>query len=157
MGKTALLIRYNDNRFQTDYKATLGFDIFIKKFSKKGTKYSLAIWDIAGQEKLESLRTSYLEGAHAAILIFDVTNRDSFKNINNWLNDLIKVAGKIPFILVGNKIDLVEEIKVTSDEGEKLATQIKAINFYETSAKTGQNVNEIFEEISNAVHNKFSN
>ena len=152
VGKTALLVRYVDDRFITDYRATLGFDISMKKLFHSGTEFSIAIWDIAGQEKLEKLLGSYLEGSQGAILIYDVTNSESFKNINIWLNNLRKFGGEVPFILVGNKIDLIDEIQIRGEEGGELMKKIKASTFYETSAKTGEKVNKIFQDIAIKIY-----
>ncbi|MFX0140538.1 MAG: Rab family GTPase, partial [Candidatus Hodarchaeota archaeon] len=151
-GKTALITRYLDNKFITDYKATLGFDIFIKKITNAKAEYSLAIWDLAGQEKYTTLKQSYYEGAQGVIMVYDVTNPESYKNIIQWLTELQKVVKTIPIILVGNKIDLVDEIKIASEDGKRLEIRIKAINFYETSAKTGHNVDIIFEEIAETIN-----
>ncbi len=152
VGKTALITQYIDNRFITDYKATLGFDIFIKKIIGSKAEFSLAIWDLAGQEKYTSLKQSYYEGAQGIIMVYDVTDRESYKNIIQWLTELQKVVKTIPIMLVGNKIDLTDEIKINTEDGQRLKTRIKAINFYETSAKTGHNVNTIFEELADIIN-----
>ncbi|NVM02079.1 MAG: GTP-binding protein [Candidatus Helarchaeota archaeon] len=152
VGKTALITRYVDNRFITDYKATLGFDIFIQKIKSSKVEFSLAIWDLAGQEQYTSLKQSYYEGAQGVILVYDVTNLESYKNIIQWLTDLGKVVKAVPITLVGNKIDLTDEIKITTEDGKRLEARIKAMKFYETSAKTGQNVNIIFEELAETIN-----
>lgn len=156
MGKTALIVRYIDNKFNADYKATLGFEISVKAVANKESNYTLAIWDIAGQDQLAELRRSYIEGAQGAILVYDVTNRESFQDINFWIDQLYKYAGVVPFILVGNKIDLADEIDVTTEEGKKFANLKRVNKFHETSAKTGESVNEIFKEISDIVHKHLS-
>ena len=154
VGKTALITRYIDNRFITDYKATLGFDIFIKKISNDKTEYSLAIWDLAGQEKYTSLKQSYYEGAQGIIMVYDVTNEESYRNVIQWLTDLHKIVKLVPIILVGNKIDLSDEIKIATEDGKRMEARIKAIKFYETSAKTGENVSIIFEDLAEKIHKK---
>ncbi|MFX1451079.1 MAG: Rab family GTPase [Promethearchaeota archaeon] len=154
VGKTALITRYIDNRFITDYKATLGFDIFIKKISNGKTEYSLAIWDLAGQEKYTSLKQSYYEGAQGIIMVYDITNEESYRNVIQWLTELHKIVKIVPIILVGNKIDLSDEIKIATEDGKRMEARIKAIKFYETSAKTGENVNIIFEDLAENIHKK---
>lgn len=155
VGKTSLIIRYVDDKFEVNYKATLGFDISIKKVTNTTGEYSLAIWDIAGQEQFTSLRTTYLDGAQGAILVYDVTDPNTFKNLNMWYEALFEITGGVPFILVGNKIDLTEERKITIDKGQEIAKKLGAYKFYETSAKTGNLVQEVFINISHGVHKSY--
>ncbi len=155
VGKTSLLVRYIDDKFQDNYKATLGFDISIMNITDEETEFSLAIWDIAGQDTMSELRKSYIEGAQGTIVIYDATNRKSFENLSYWLDQMYKFAGHIPFILVGNKIDLKNDIKISTEEGQKLAELKKYNDFFETSAKTGDNVGYIFKKISKLVHDKY--
>ena len=156
VGKTSCLVRYVDDKFNDNYKATLGFDISIKSIRTKEVDYSLAIWDIAGQDAMAELRKSYMEGSQGAILIYDVTNEETFNSINYWLNQLYQFVGHIPIILVGNKIDLTDKIKISTEKGQNMAKLKKLDGYYETSAKTGQKVNEIFRKISELVYNYYS-
>ncbi|MHA1300330.1 MAG: Rab family GTPase [Candidatus Helarchaeota archaeon] len=156
VGKTSLIFRYVDDKFDKDYKATLGFDISIKKITEASSEYSLAIWDIAGQEQFTKLRNTYLEGAQGALLVYDITEPKTFENIKNWVNMLHEIAGEVPIILVGNKIDLINEKKITTEQGEKLAQDLNAYKFFETSAKTGDRVQEIFKGISKGIKQSLS-
>ena len=151
VGKTSLIHRFIDDKFNADYKVTLEFNFFIKDIITPGTQSSLQIWDIAGREQFSRLTETYLDGARGAVLVYDVTQPKTFQSISFWLNQLQKHSRNIPFILVGNKIDLIGVVRVISEEGKNLATKIKAYNFFETSAKSGVKVQEIFEEISKAM------
>lgn len=156
VGKTSLIFRYVNDRFEENYKPTLGFDISIKNIVFKKREYSLTLWDIAGTEQFESLRSSYLDGAQAAILIYDVTRIDTFKNLLFWYKTCRHITGDIPVLLVGNKNDLIVEKKITKDIAKKNMEKLNAYKFYETSAKTGEKVEEMFEEISKKIYQTYS-
>ncbi|MHA1784383.1 MAG: Rab family GTPase [Candidatus Helarchaeota archaeon] len=152
VGKTSLIIRHVDKAFETDYKPTLGFDISLKTISLEESQIQaeLLIWDIGGQAIFKEIRESYLEGSHCALLVYDVTNQTSFDNLENWLSELKKFTGDVPFVLVGNKIDLEKDRVIPKEKGEAKAKEIGAINFYETSAKEGTAVDSAFEDITKA-------
>ncbi|MHA1263731.1 MAG: Rab family GTPase [Candidatus Helarchaeota archaeon] len=152
VGKTSLIIQHTEHRFSESYKMTIGTDIsarLIEVEEKKGTKTNvyLIIWDIGGQEKYRILRESYLRGASGALLVFDVTNKRSFMNIYEWKEEVKRFCGgDIPMLLLGNKIDLKENRVVEQAEGEKLAKEF-GIEYLETSAKSGTNVDKAFNRI----------
>jgi small GTP-binding protein len=149
VGKTSLIIRHVDKRFVTEYKPTIGFDIALKtmKIQEEGISAELLIWDIAGQAIFEKIREEYLQGTNAAMIIFDLTRQETYDHVKDWLRELNTYAGKVPFVLVGNKADLASK-KVISDEvGKKYAKTLGAIDYIETSAKTGQKVEDAFEKI----------
>lgn len=154
-GKTSLINRYVEHKFQEDYKPTLGASIIAKDLqytSKDGeTEYMVrcVIWDVAGQERYESVRSMYFQGCAGAILVYDVTRVPTFKEIEEkWINDFKTHANpKARFILIGNKIDLEEIRNVTTEQGKEMADNIGANAFIETSAKTGENVHESFESL----------
>jgi len=149
VGKTSLIIQHTEHKFNESYKMTIGTDISAKLLEveeQKGTKTNvyLIIWDIGGQEKYRILRESYLRGASGAMLIFDLTNKRSFMNILEWVEEVKKFCGpEIPMILLGNKEDLKAECVVQTAEGEKLAKELN-IEYYETSAKSSANVDKAF-------------
>jgi len=150
VGKTSLINRYVDRMFKEDYKPTLGASIIAKdvEMTSIDTKYivRLVLWDLAGQEKYENVRPMYFQGCIGAILVYDVTRTSSFKEIKEkWLRDFQQFAlQNSAYILIGNKIDLNDLRKVSNKEGFELANNIKACSFIETSAKTGENVNDCF-------------
>lgn len=154
VGKTSLIVRFTEKRFTGEYKPTIGID-FAGKFVPFGKlNLNLIIWDIGGQEKYKILRRHYLEGARGAILVYDITNKTSFGNVNKWLGDLEKYCGQVPIILVGNKSDLNNERKVSSDQGSGFAEEAK-LEFLETSAKSGSGVKDVFNMIAESIVEKY--
>ncbi|MHA1145828.1 MAG: GTP-binding protein [Candidatus Helarchaeota archaeon] len=145
VGKTSLLIRHVDKKFSTDYKPTLGFDISLKTITVQENQVELLIWDVAGQSIFKEIRQSYLEGSHCALLVYDITNHETFDNTGLWLKELKKYAGEVPFILVGNKIDLQDKRLISAESGEEKAKELGAVGFFETSAKNGDKVDDAFE------------
>lgn len=148
VGKTSLIVRHVDKKFDEAYKPTLGFDISLKTISLEDSSAEILIWDIGGQAIFKDIRESYLEGSHCCFLVFDLTNRESFDNVENWLNELKQFAGDIPFVLIGNKRDLKNKRKVTKEDVEAKAEEIGALTYFETSAKTGEGVDEAFEKLA---------
>ncbi len=153
VGKTSLVERYINDKFQTEYISTLGYNVYEKQIPyKEGDKepilISLMLFDIGGQEKFRQIRQKYAEGANLAFILFDITNRASFEKIAEWKKDLFEFAGEIPFMILGNKVDLADERQVTKEELQNLASQLGAIDFIETSAKTGLGVDEAFMKLS---------
>ncbi|MBD3230382.1 MAG: GTP-binding protein [Candidatus Lokiarchaeota archaeon] len=146
VGKTSLLERYVNDRFQDSYISTLGYNVYEKRISYKDSEISLMIYDIGGQEKFREVRKKYAEGANTAFIVYDITNLESFENIVNWRNDLEQFSGDIPFVLIGNKVDLENSRKVSKEKGLELSKEINALDFIETSAKTGESVQKAFEE-----------
>ena len=151
VGKTSLIVQHTEHRFDANYKMTIGTDISAKlvEIEEEGTKKTvyLIIWDIGGQEKYRILRESYLRGASGALLVFDLTNKNSWAHIYEWKEEAEKFCGQaIPMILLGNKYDLTNARTVKSDEGEKLAKELN-ITYLETSAKSGHNVDVAFNKI----------
>lgn len=148
VGKTALSFRFDTGKFEQSYKMTIGADFFVKiiEVEARGMKHrvKLQIWDTAGQERFGSIRPLYYRGANGGFVVFDVTNRKSFINLEKkWFNEVYQYCGHIPLILLGNKIDLEELRAVSMNEGQEIATE-QELQFFETSAKTGQNVDKAF-------------
>lgn len=145
-GKTSLIDQFVQKKFQQDYKPTLGASIIAKDMKVDGNAVRLVMWDIAGQEKYESVRSMYLSGALGAILVYDTTRRPTFEEIKTkWIKDFRQYAmPEARYIILGNKADLTEKRNVTTDEGKELAKTMKTEIFYETSAKTGINVENAF-------------
>ncbi len=149
VGKTSLIIQHTEHRFSESYKMTIGTDISAKLIQveeQKGTKTNvyLIIWDIGGQEKYRILRESYLRGASGALLVFDITNKNTYHSIYNWVDETKKFCGKdIPMLLLGNKVDLESERDVSIEDGDKMAKELN-VEYVETSAKSGEKVDKAF-------------
>ena len=156
VGKTSLVHRFVENTFAKDYKSTIGTSIMKKEcnFKELGSAVRFVIWDLAGQSQFQRVRKSYLANAEAGILVYDVTNRKSFENIKNWHNEIKKVSTNISLILVGNKIDLEENREVKSQEGNILADNL-GLSYIETSAKTGENINDAFKMLALLMIKKY--
>ncbi|MHA1263790.1 MAG: Rab family GTPase [Candidatus Helarchaeota archaeon] len=148
VGKTSLVERFINDKFEEQYISTLGYNVYEKQVNYNKWTISLMIFDIGGQERFRDLRKKYATGANTAFIIYDITNRDSFNEILGWKTDLNEFSGAIPFILIGNKADLVEFRTVSEDEGRKVATDLNALTFFETSAKTGFGVEEAFTQLA---------
>ena len=142
-GKTSLLNRICNDKFEPNYDSTIGVDFFTKTVFYNETIFKLQLWDSAGQEKYRSLIPSYIRGASMIFLIYDLNHHESFEAINNWLGFVNQYTNKqqVKLVLVGNKKDL--ERKVTVDEGKNFAKK-EGMIFFETSAKTGEGVIEMF-------------
>jgi len=157
VGKTSMVHRYVENEFATDYKSTIGTSIMKKEctFQELDSTVRFIIWDLAGQAQFKRVRQSYLTNAEAGILVYDVTNRSSFENIDkNWYREIKKASPDIALILVGNKIDLESKRVVSRDEGEELAQNL-TLTYVETSAKTGENIDDAFKMLALQIIKKF--
>ncbi len=158
VGKTSLIVQHTEHKFDQNYKMTIGTDISAKlvEVEEKGLKTNvyLIIWDIGGQEKYRILRESYLRGASGALLVFDLTNKNSFHHIYEWIDESRRFCGpNLPMIILGNKCDLGDKREVTLEEGKKGAKELK-VEYYETSAKTGKDVNVVFDKITKIILQK---
>ena len=156
VGKTSMVHRFVEDSFESDYKSTIGTSIMKKECSFEGlnSKVRFIIWDLAGQAQFKRVRQSYLANAEAGLLVFDVTKQSTFENIENWHNEVIKSSPSISLILVGNKIDLTNNRQVPFDEGEKLAQELK-LSYIETSAKTGENIDDAFKMLALQMIQKY--
>jgi len=148
VGKSSLLLRFTDDSFDPDQAATIGVDFKVKTITINGDKVKLAIWDTAGQERFRTLTPSYYRGGQGAILVYDVSSRDSFQKIENWLNELETYSTNHDMVtmLVGNKCDMLDERVVSKEEGMKCARKHHMM-FIESSAKTREGVACAFEEL----------
>ena len=155
--KTCLMLRYTDNIFAANHVATIGIDFKIKMVYTDFGKIKLQIWDAAGQERFRAISSTYVKGSHCIILGYDVTNRKSFESIRySWYNYVKEnIAGDLPLIyLVGNKIDLIEERVVSDEEGKSFANDLN-MKYFGVSAKTGENVDILFDDIVNSLIKKY--
>jgi small GTP-binding protein len=156
VGKTSLISRFIQRKFLKEYKPTLGVNLILKELeitdkTDKPLLCNLVLWDIAGQERYQSVRKLYYKGCSAAMLVYDVTRKDTFNNLETlWVKDYSEnTTGDRVFVIVGNKADLEDIRKVSTEDGEELKERIGAVQFLETSAKDGTNVDDAF---LNLVH-----
>lgn len=152
VGKTSLIRRFVERKFSVDYRATIGLNILAHDFSLEGNQISLTLWDLGAQEFFKRYRKIYYTGAEAAFIVYDLTNQESFAHIQNWYNELNEFIEdkNIPVVLVGNKLDLDSKRVITRDEGIKLSKALSSegVSHIETSALSGENVNEAFKLIA---------
>jgi len=157
VGKTSLVQRFIKNRFAANYKLTVGVDILTKDVEfKQGEVATLSIWDIGGQQRFEFIRSTFYKGAAGALLVFDLTREQTYIEVRKWLTEIRQFAGQdIPFVLIGNKYDLLEDVGevIDRDEARALAESEGSI-YIETSAKTGINVDESFTELTRRIIEK---
>jgi Ras-related protein Rab-11A len=148
VGKTSLINQYIEQSFEEDYKPTLGANIIRKDVfvDEINASVRLIMWDLAGQEKYNVIRSMYFQGCVGALLVYDVTRHNTFETINSkWLKDFKKYVKKEGiYILIGNKIDLKDQKVVSTEDGESFSKEINASDFIETSAKYGENVEKAF-------------
>ncbi len=150
VGKTSILNRFVHQTFSERYELTIGVNFLTKEIELKNQTVKLAIWDIGGQKRFKFMRNRFFEGANGALLVFDLSRAQTFTEIKQWLSSLYQFSGKnVPFILIGNKIDLIEEIGEVVDraKAKKYAEKEKSV-YIETSAKTGANVEDSFLELT---------
>ena len=154
VGKTNFIFRFTEGRFSTFHVATVGFDYKsrIIKLPSSKKKVKLQIWDTAGQERYMALNKNLFQKVQGIILMYDLTNRDSFENLNGWLNLVTQNVSNKIIMLVGNKLDLAEEKRiVTETEGMMLAQENKIL-FSEASGSSGENVDKVFTDISEKIY-----
>ncbi|KAJ9596863.1 hypothetical protein L9F63_012119 [Diploptera punctata] len=150
-GKSCLLHQFIESKFKDESSHTIGVEFGSKIVNVGGKSVKLQIWDTAGQERFRSVTRSYYRGAAGALLVYDITNRETFNSLANWLSDARTLASpNIVILLVGNKRDLDGEREVTFLEASRFA-QENELMFLETSAKTGENVEESFLKCSKTI------
>ncbi|ODQ56071.1 ras-domain-containing protein [Saitoella complicata NRRL Y-17804] len=151
VGKTSLITRFMYDDFNDTYQATIGIDFLSKTMYLEDRTVRLQLWDTAGQERFRSLIPSYIRDSSVAVVVYDVTNRNSFQNTAKWVDDVRAERGSdVIIVLVGNKTDLNDKRQVTPEEGEKKAKEF-GVMFVETSAKAGHNVKTLFRRIAQAL------
>ncbi|KAK0432886.1 probable YPT6-GTP-binding protein of the rab family [Armillaria ostoyae] len=148
VGKTSLITRFMYDTFDNTYQATIGIDFLSKTMYLEDRTVRLQLWDTAGQERFRSLIPSYIRDSSVAIVVFDITNRQSFLSTTKWIDDVRSERGSdVIIVLVGNKADLSDKRQVTLEEATAKATQLDIL-FMETSAKAGHNVKSLFKKIA---------
>ncbi|KAI8333137.1 hypothetical protein BC941DRAFT_435192 [Chlamydoabsidia padenii] len=156
VGKSCLLIQFTDKRFNAGRELTIGVEFGTRFITVDDKQIKLQIWDTAGQESFRSITQSYYRGAAGALLVYDISRRESFEHISTWLTDVRKHANPhTTIVLVGNKSDLDESKReVTYEEADKFAKENGIALFLETSAKSASNVEEVFVKAAENVYEK---
>ena len=151
VGKSCLLLRFSDDSFTTSFITTIGIDFKIRTIEENGKRLKLQIWDTAGQERFRTITTAYYRGAMGILLVYDVTDEQSFNNIRNWMRQIQQHASEnVNKLLIGNKCDMLDKKVVETARGQGLADEF-GIKFYETSAKKNMNVDQAFTDIARDV------
>ena len=147
VGKSNIILRFVKGQFNEKYNVTIGVDYSSKNINIGDETAKLEIWDTAGQEEFRSLTKNYYQSSTCSLVVYDISSRDSFNAVKNWIDDCKNFGPKtLKIILIGNKCDLDSTLRqVSYDEGKEYAEELK-IDFYETSALTGQNINEVFNQ-----------
>ena len=158
VGKSSIVLRFSDNRFDDNQLATIGIDYKTKYIKVKDASVKVLLWDTAGQEKFRNIARQYYKGANGVLLIYDVCDRKSYERIGFWMDELKQnnEIEQLYIILVGNKIDLEEKRVVTREEAEKYAED-NNINYLEVSAKTGEGILDLFNEVTKGTMDKVFN
>ena len=155
VGKTSLILKLTGNEFNDSQLTTVGKESYIYQANLHGYDLKMKIWDTAGQERFKSMSVQVIKNSDAVILVYAINDINSFNALDTWLNKLNDTTdiSKKPIIIVGNKSD-VNDRKVTYEEGKKYA-ESKGYNFYETSAKSGENIEEAFNDIFEQLYKTF--
>ncbi|KAK5648973.1 hypothetical protein RI129_003865 [Pyrocoelia pectoralis] len=151
VGKTSLITRFMYDSFDNTYHATIGIDFLSKTVYLEDRTVRLQLWDTAGQERFRSLIPSYIRDSTIAVVVYDITNVNSFHQTSKWIGNVRTERGSdVIIMLVGNKTDLSDFRQVSTDEGDKKAKELNAM-FIETSAKLGYNVRQLFRRVATAL------
>ena len=151
VGKSSLLVRFSEDNFNPMYITTVGIDFRVKNIELDGRKLKLQIWDTAGQERFRTIVSSYYRGVMGIVLVYDITSRESFNNIEYWMRNIEANADQnVNKILVGNKCDAEDKRVVSTVEGQQMANKL-GIPFLETSAKNSLKVDDCFISLARDV------
>ena len=149
VGKTSITTSAVKNVFINDYKSTIGMEIFSLYLKVNDKPIKLQIWDTCGQEIYRSLIKNFYRNSSLAIIVYSIDKKNSFKDINLWIKEIrVNSSPDIKIVLIGNKSDLDKDRQVSYEEGKKYLDDDEVLKFFETSAKTGENIKKLFEEIS---------
>ena len=157
VGKSNLLLRYVKNEFAGDMRSTVGVEFGTKMMKIDGYEVKAQIWDTAGQERYRAITSAYYKGAKGVLIVYDITRKNTFDNVDKWLNDFkMKCDEDAAIIIVGNKSDLIQEREVSKEEAT-LKAQINHLAFFETSAKENENVHSAFFSLMQQVVKNYKN
>jgi len=150
VGKSSILLRFADNMFSGSYITTIGVDFKIRTIDVGGERIKLQIWDTAGQERFRTITSTYYRGTHGVIVVYDVTNAESFVNVKRWLHEIDQNCDVVNKVLVGNKNDQPENKVVETEDAKRFALQM-GVETFETSAKDNINIEDVFQHITKLV------
>jgi len=156
VGKTSMILQFTNKAFRISYLPTIGAQISEKSIFLHDTEFQMILWDLAGQSKFQKIRSNYYRGAQCVIMVFDLTKPESFENIKKWYSDVknyFKNFNELEVILCGNKCDLKEDIQISQEEALSLAAELN-IDYLETSAQDGKNIDKIFDTMINNMISK---
>ncbi|KAH0789581.1 ras-related protein Rab-13 [Histomonas meleagridis] len=149
VGKSCLLLRFVDDKFNETFLTTIGIDFKVRHMEIDGKKVKLQIWDTAGQEKFKTITKAYYRGANGILIVFDLTNRDSFEQTKNWMDSITEaMSDPVDIVLVGNKCDM--DRKISREEAETKAKEFN-VPYFETSAKENINIDATFLELAKMI------
>jgi len=156
VGKTSFLFRYADDSFTSAFVSTVDIDFKVKTVFRNDKRVKLQIWDTAGQERYRTITTAYYRGAMGFILMYDITNEESFNSVQDWSTQIKTYSwDNAQVTLAGNKCDMEDERVVSNERGKQLAEQL-GFEFFETSAKDNINVKQVFERLVDLICDKMS-
>jgi Ras-related protein Rab-1A len=147
VGKTSTILRFTTNTFRENYIPTLGVGFAKKMVAVDEKRVSLQIWDMGAQDHLQNIRANYFGGARGVVFVYDITRHDTFDELKKWKIEVEQHLSDYCSIIVANKMDLEDQREVSSQDGEELAQDFDGV-FLETSAKTGENIDEVFKSIA---------
>ena len=154
VGKSNIIYRFTQNKFDPQYKATINLDFSYKNIKVKDKIFRIQLWDTVGQESFQSISRGYYKSGVCALVVYDITERESFNDVSNWIEECKNNGpSTISLVLVGNKIDLENERQVSHEEGEEFASRNNML-FFETSALSGKNIDLVFNDSVEAIDRK---
>ncbi|MFX0084998.1 MAG: Rab family GTPase [Candidatus Hodarchaeota archaeon] len=158
VGKSSMVLRYVEDRFPGDYMATIGANFLVKTVNLKQDyreiKIGMQIWDIGGHARSSQVGRVFFQGVSGALLVYDLTRRDTLEKLPLWIDQLQKYSPETRMYLIGNKNDLTDERIISFEEGETAKKELNMVKFFETSAKTGDHIQDTFEDMAKLLVTK---